>query len=631
MKKILSSPLFYPSLLILISIFIAYLNYTPGTFLTGWDTLHPEFDFSTNFSRLLSGVWRAEQGVGAVSGHSAMADLPRVFILWLFHFIFPLSFLRYSYIFLCLILGPLGIYFLTYYVLRFTSHVSFISSLFYLLNLGTIQQFYVPFEMFPTAWAFMPWMILSTLQFLSGPSRIRFFYLGFWILFSTPMAYAAHLWYPFFGAYCLFLLLHFTYYRLRITNYIKIIFMILALNTFWILPNLYYLKTSSWIPQQNQQNRLHSQEFLLKNRQTGSLTDSTLIKGFYMDWDIYNFQSKNFQQLMPEWRNHFNNFDVKIIGYLFFVFASIGLILAVRNNHPILALSPFFVIPFILLSNTTVPFKYIFDVLLKVPMLAEILRFVFTKLSPLMIFGQTIFLAYFLLNISKYIKTQILTLIFLSCILIYSFPVFQGLLISPQVKINIPQEYFQLNKYLNSQPNGRILTLPLHNPSGWTYNNWGYQGSGFLWWGIPQGVLDRDSDRWEVANEEAYREFYTSLYSRNASDFAKYLSKFKINYLIWDQTVITTATKNQDQTTFNFEIDKLFTRLIELKIISPPTKLGNIWISKTIQMPGLVQVGSELQNFTPKYQLNFFDNIYKVVTMSLTKKSTQLIYQIATF
>jgi hypothetical protein len=157
---------FYPLILLLLTLFLAYRNYTPATFLTGWDTLHPEFDFKLNFNRLIFGVWRADQGLGDVSGHSAMADLPRLVILWLFHFVLPLSFLRYAYVFLCLIVGPLSFYFLIRQLLPRHPGVALISSLVYLFNYGTLQQFYVPFEMFPTQWALLPLIILLTIRCL---------------------------------------------------------------------------------------------------------------------------------------------------------------------------------------------------------------------------------------------------------------------------------------------------------------------------------------------------------------------------------------------------------------------------------------------------------------------------------
>src|SRR4030065_763196 len=99
--KLLLSILF-PSIIFLVAAFICFENYSPGTYLIGWDSLHPEFDFPEAFRRVWEGVYRAEQGVGVVGAHSHMADLPRIIFLWLEPFILPASFLRYSYVFLCL-------------------------------------------------------------------------------------------------------------------------------------------------------------------------------------------------------------------------------------------------------------------------------------------------------------------------------------------------------------------------------------------------------------------------------------------------------------------------------------------------------------------------------------------------
>ena len=66
--------------LVSIALLLVLRNYTPGTFLSGWDTLHPEFNFGLNFQRLFFGVFRSEQGLGAVAAHSHMSDLPRVIL-----------------------------------------------------------------------------------------------------------------------------------------------------------------------------------------------------------------------------------------------------------------------------------------------------------------------------------------------------------------------------------------------------------------------------------------------------------------------------------------------------------------------------------------------------------------------
>ena len=72
MRRLVQHRFFYPIILILVCLVICFLNYTPNTFLTGWDTLHPEFNFGLNISRLVNGVWRADQGLGAVADANAV-------------------------------------------------------------------------------------------------------------------------------------------------------------------------------------------------------------------------------------------------------------------------------------------------------------------------------------------------------------------------------------------------------------------------------------------------------------------------------------------------------------------------------------------------------------------------------
>src|SRR3989344_8536480 len=101
----------YPLLLTFLGGIIAGVNYKPGTFLTGWDTLHPEFNFPLAFERTINGVWRTYQGLGTIAIQSHMADLPRIFALWILSSAFPLNSLRYITMLTPLIIGPLGIYF----------------------------------------------------------------------------------------------------------------------------------------------------------------------------------------------------------------------------------------------------------------------------------------------------------------------------------------------------------------------------------------------------------------------------------------------------------------------------------------------------------------------------------------
>ena len=153
------------SLIILIGIvlIICFQNYIPGTYLSGWDTLHPEFDFPEYFKRIFS-VWQEHQGLGAPAAQAQAAEIPRLIIYYLSSLVLPSSFLRYCYFFLTLIVGVLGVY---YFVkeLHKNQAVAFLSALFYLLNLATLQIYVLPLEMFATLFAVIGWIFLFSTKF----------------------------------------------------------------------------------------------------------------------------------------------------------------------------------------------------------------------------------------------------------------------------------------------------------------------------------------------------------------------------------------------------------------------------------------------------------------------------------
>ncbi len=624
----------FPVFLLLIIFFISLTNYQPRTFLTGWDTLHPEFDFGLNFKRLIFGVWRDEQGLGAVAGHSHMADLPRVVILWLLHFVFPLNSLRYLYIFTCLFLGPLGIYYLIRHLLIKTNPfsdfpsvtkktflqdgVAFLSSLFYLFNLATVQQFLVPFEMFPTQYAFLPWIILSTLKLLKDPTRKNILLFAFFTLISAPQAYAAQLYYAFFGVYSLFLvlnlLLHKNQQSLR-KNILLLISLIVAINLFWILPNLYFIRTNVSVPQESKQNRLFSQEYQLRNRENGYLKDVALIKGFYFNWKIYDFTKEKFEPLTEAWNHHLDQKLILVIGYFYFVLVVLGFLTSfILREKLYIVFTPFLLIPFVFLMNHTPPFEQLFNFISQFSIFNEALRFVFSKFSILILFGFTVYLSFGLSFLVRFIARKnlerIFFLFFVCLSIIYCFPILKGQLISQKIKIKIPQEYFQLWDFMRNQKDGIILPLPAYNFSGWQYYQWGYQGAGFIWFGLKQPILDRDFDRWDAANEKAFREFFYSLYAKNPEFFNRTLEKYNISYILWDENIVTPFIKNRDQVLFKNETRQIINQLEQENKIYKVKEFGHLALYKVSGQKQSLTTKEINKNLTPEYKWEFFDYGY---------------------
>src|SRR5690554_3243624 len=102
-------PLAVLSLLVVV---LAAVNFSPGSWLSGWDNLHPEFNFGLNIGRSLSSVWQEYQGLGLLGGMSHAADLPRQLFLFVISIVIPPQLHRYLWVWLSWWCGAVGAYFL---------------------------------------------------------------------------------------------------------------------------------------------------------------------------------------------------------------------------------------------------------------------------------------------------------------------------------------------------------------------------------------------------------------------------------------------------------------------------------------------------------------------------------------
>jgi len=538
---------FYPLLLTLIVGILVGANYTPGTFLSGWDTLHPEFNFPLAFSRIFNGVWRTDQGLGAVAIQSHMAELPRLLYLWIISFILPTNTLRYSYFFLMLLAGPLGIYALIHKIMHNKS-ASFIGALVYLCNFATVQQFIVPLEMFATQYGFLPWILLVILHFLEKPTKKTTLVLTMLSFFASAQAHTATLLYAYITVLLGVLAVYGALHKGHWKRIFVIIGIILTTNAYIILPNIYAAKTHGLDVAQSKVNRLFSPEAFAINQLYGTPENAAIVKNFLFDWDLYNNTTHQFSPVLGPWVAFANNPIVVATGYGIFALSLGGIAFAIIKKQKILlSLLPFYIVSFIMLLNGTWPMPDLFDALGKfAPIAREALRFPFTKFSILFITGLSVFAAYSADII--YRKVKIISVL-IAIFLLFSFlPAFQGNLIQPAMRITIPQEYFDMFAWFNTQPaDGRVAILPIHSFWNWTYYRWGYQGAGFLQFGIPQPILDRDYDRWSPYNEQYEKEMSYAIYSQNPDNIRATMAKYNVTWVLVDNSVFAPAS-NENQT-----------------------------------------------------------------------------------
>jgi len=550
----------WPKIIIAATLLILFIqNYTPGTYLSGWDNLHPEFNLWANIKRSIFSVWQEYQGLGLLAGMGHAADLPRQLILLILSVFIPKSFLRYFYHFAMIAAGAFGSYFLAKEVLPKEEKAAIrkelpalTGALFYLLHFASVQYFNFPFEPYSTSWGIFPWLILATLRLLKRPSKKN------WLLFviinilAIPVGYVQTVFIfnsVSLGTVLLSDLIRFGW-RKRLKIIITILFTIFCINSFWLLPAGYFSLTSVEVTKNSNMNLIITDQFFEQSKRRGRLTDFISLAGPLVDSQEFSSGKEDPNLLFGYWQEHFKNPLTQAIAVVLFSLSILGAFS--RNKFK----WPFVVVLFMgatALISTTPPFSIINSFLRSIGLINQIFRYPFTKVIAPVILSMAILASlgsYFLLTrISESVSAVIIPLIFF-----FSLPSFYGNYINPKMRVKIPQEYFQLFEYLKEQdPTKRIADLPQYNFWGWYYYKWHSFGSGFIWYGINQPIMDRTFDVWSDELENYYWQVFFVLNSRNSYLFDQILEKYAIDYLLFDRSVYFPEAANSGKVSLENE------------------------------------------------------------------------------
>ncbi len=162
--------LIYVAILALVEILLFAFNYKSGTWLMGWDVVMPELNTWLNIKRAFTAIWQDYRGLGLLDGMAHSANLTHSIYIWILSLVVPQSIIRYVFIHLTHLAGGLGMFFL---LLRFTKNKlsALTGSLFYMLNIGVVQLYSAPLEVFAIHFSALPILTLWTLRSLETPTR----------------------------------------------------------------------------------------------------------------------------------------------------------------------------------------------------------------------------------------------------------------------------------------------------------------------------------------------------------------------------------------------------------------------------------------------------------------------------
>jgi len=610
MKKYL-----YPVLIFLIVLFLFWANYLPGTYLSGWDNLHPEFNFFLNIKRSLFAVWQEYQGLGLLGGMGHAADLPRQLFLGLSSVFIPVSLIRYFYHSLMLFLGSLGCYFLLKEIVFVKKAgrelASFIGSIFYLLNLATVQMFSVPFEAFSSHFAFLPWLFWANLGYLKKGNWKSLALVGLVHFLALTQCYVPTLFFVYLaGLFLVFLF--FFYQKESLKRILLILVTIFIINSFWLLPNFYFIASNTKINTEAKINQMATEDNLAKNRKYGTLKDVALLKGFWFDNVEINQEGQAVYQL-ESFVNHLESPWIRTIGYSLFALSFLGMLFALaKKDKNILSFLPVSLFTFTFLASQVPVFSFLNQLFYKLPFSSQVFRFPFTKFSILASFCLALFFAFAFLSLAGFLKNQmakgVLVFIFILLPIVFLWPVFQGELFYHKVKAQIPKEYFEVFEFFKNQdPNTRIANFPQHRFWGWNFYRFNYSGSGFLWYGIKQPMLDRAFDVWSDKNENYYWEISYALYSQNLKLFEAVLEKYQINWLLVDENV---TSFNTPHALYFDELEEIARKSDKIKHLKTFGKIKIYKVNLKTPVKNFVFLAQNLPVVEPSYKWNNFDQAF---------------------
>ncbi len=538
-------------------LFVAATNIVPGTYLSGWDNLHPEFDFFTNLRRAVFGVWQEYQGLGVLGGNAHPTEALRIIFLWMLSAAIPQSLLRYTYHLLFWFIGGVGAYYLSRKLFapqgcngkKNDTRGPLITALFYLLNIGTLQNFYLPYEAFTHHFAFLPWLILSLYTFLEKPTKKHLALFAIIHLLASPMFYIPTIFivYSFvFITVCgVFLLHHLS--RPKILTVITAALIFVIVNLYWLLPFGYFVSQGTAFVTQSSINAIFTDEAFLRNQMYGALPTAVIMKGFWFsNTDMADSSGKQ-QLLMGPWVDFTNALPTQLILYSFFFCAIFGIgALFVKKNAYRFSLTILFGLCLFALINDNFPTGFVFKQLQDiVPLFKQVFRLPFTKFIVLTSLLYSILVGYAALTLGSYLRTALLkkfvTFLFIAAILYGALPSLQGNFFYAKMRVAIPAEYFTVFSYFqNDTTNGKVAYLPQPTFWGWVTYDWGYRGSGFPWYGVPQPILDRAFDVWSLKNEDYYHELSYALYERDdAAVLQQVLDKYAVSFVWIDDSIIS--------------------------------------------------------------------------------------------
>ena len=589
---------------------LAVMNYTQGTYLIGWDNLQTDLNPWLGIERAFFSVWEEYQSFGLLAGMAHGSDLIRAIFIYLLSLVLPQSLLRYASYWIMTYVGAIGVMKLIEYTgfRNEKKYIAWLGALFYILNFARVQIFYFPYDPFLVFYAMLPWELLYFFKYMKGEKVL----LPFCVvqLLATPQSYVQTI----FVVYMMIIglmsipimVLHRKQIKIYCLRFVLACVVIGSLNAFWILPQAYFVATGgSKIIQEAKANILSSDAVYFENQESGSLLNTLILTGQY---SVLRGQNG---ELFDSWNTYRKN---PIIYTLLIIIAGVCISGLCRKSKFQLPIGLIFLLCISVLVTGTPPFSWVMEIIRSNSTLAQIFRSPFSKfvvpysliMSILFAWGCDVIIEKCSVLKKMNYRWIVPFCIFL-LIVIISLPAWKGEYISSLMRIQIPNDYFQLMNVLDKTDKTlRIALLPDTGSVGWISRKWGYVGSGFLWYGIKQPIISRTFDTLSSSSESYYWEIKNALEAEDIERAQSVWKKYNVSLVLIDSSV---------KTTINAKALQIERSMSLIKSIPNVKQLLNTPQLALYKLPeqndnNYIQLQNVLPNIGPSIKITDFDNAF---------------------
>lgn len=620
-----------------ILLFIIVRNIHPGYVVLGNDNFSPELDPKLTFDRqIFSPAWRTHRVLGLPSD-SEQADIFRSGIYMVLETVLPVWVVSQGYLFFTFFIASFSMGFVVqYFTKRFYPEQKqmafFFGGLLYLCTMLTSWIYFFPVHLFVAAYAFLPLVLWRMLAFLEKPSIKNSIFLLIATLLLLPAALTATM-FLVGGAVVAVLsgIWFLSYHRSRKSLLVlaTAYFIVFGIHLFWALPFLTYVKSNTTALKASAINR-DITATTIENEARNNTAFNTI--RYYASWMDTKEDNTHFTFTYRDWYK--NSIPGTLLSFVPLLLGIIGVVGLIRGRVKKLFFIP--IIAFLgwyFIKGINPPFGFVYTFIQDhFQTVAQVFRWQSSKMWPMLaltmptlgvvgvLWSNSIAQKRFGKNLAV-IRLGIIALF----LLVFVYPYFTGNLVRDKVFVKVPTEYSELATYLKkTDPASRIYIAPEANTLYFRNYSWGFWGSVFLNYVLPNPIVEKALVIGSFENEQAFRVLTNSYFSSDPNSFTRALLRYQTPYVLSDKY----ASSGEVGYPYDWEL--------HAKVVEDNPQLEKVWQKGKLTLYKIKNYSATNTTAQPVYsgtdfiRLNTIKNILGDTTSYYTKDgSVGSIYPLA--